>query len=163
MAILNLKRFLETLTGQNVDFVLVGGAAGMAHGMNYATDDLDICYKRSKRNYTALVKALTPCRPALRTKDGPLPFLFDEKTIHNGLNFTFQTDWGPIDLLGEVPGVGNYEAILPESVEFDFYGIKAKTISLDQLIEAKRIAGRTKDKLHLLELEAIRDLARIRK
>jgi len=41
--------------------------------------------------------------------------------------------------------------------KFNFYGFMVKTLSLEDLIKAKQAAGRTKDKLHLLELEAIRE------
>lgn len=163
MAILDMKKLFQELHLHGVAFIVVGGAAGMAHGMNYLTDDLDICYERKNMNYSALVKTLTPAHPKLRTRDGAIPFLFDEKTLKNGLNFTLETDWGSIDLMGEVPGVGNYQRILPQSVEFEFYGTPVKTIALDQLIQAKQTAGREKDRLHLLQLEAIRDSLRAQK
>lgn len=155
---LDLKRLLEVLHGAEVQFLLVGGVAGIAHGMNYLTTDLDICYQRTKKNYSAIVKALRPGKPRLRTKDGEIPFLFDEKNLEFGLNFTFTTDWGDIDLLGEVPGVGTFENMLPNSEEFELYGMPVKTVSLEDLIKAKHAAGRPKDKVHLLELEAIREI-----
>lgn len=46
------------------------------------------------------------------------------------------------------------------AIKMDFYGLEVDVISLDDLIRAKRAAGRTKDKLHLLELEAIREIQR---
>lgn len=158
MPILDLEKILKALEKEKVKFLLVGGIAAIGHGMNYVTDDVDICYQRDKENLTSLVKALKPAHPRLRLPGGDLPFLFDEKTLKNGLNFTLQSDWGPIDLLGELQGVGNYDFLIANAVQYEFYGVLSDTISLDELIRAKETAGRTKDKLHLLELEAIREM-----
>ena len=158
MANLDLDRIFKALSENRVDFILVGGIAAIGHGMNYATVDVDLCYQRNKKNYQSLIKALEPSRPKLRTSGGPIPFLFDTKTIENGLNFTLDTDWGPIDLLAEIPGIGPYEKILPRVVEYELYGMKVKTMSLEDLIRSKKAAGRKKDQLHLLELEAIQEI-----
>lgn len=158
MPVLNIKKILESLEKEKVRYLLIGGLAAIGHGMNHVTDDLDFCYLRSKENYQSIVRALSPAHPQLRVQEGGIPFLFDEKTISNGLNFTLATDWGWIDLLGEIQGIGYYETMISHSVKFEFYGIQVNTLSLDDLIRAKKAAGRTKDKLHLLELEAIRDI-----
>lgn len=41
---------LETLTRSRVDFIVVGGAAGIAHGSARFTQDLDVVYGRSRQN-----------------------------------------------------------------------------------------------------------------
>jgi len=51
-------------------------------------------------------------KPRLRGTPPDLPFLWDARTLRAGLNFTLDTDLGPIDLLGEVSGIGQYEAAL---------------------------------------------------
>ena len=162
-AILDLEKILQAFQQEKVQYLLVGGMAAIGHGMNYVTDDLDICYARTPANLLALVKALKPAKPQLRTPDGELPFLFDEKTLKNGLNFTLSTLWGSVDLLGELESVGQYPDLLPKALDVSFYGITSKMISLNDLIQAKKIAGRTKDKLHLLELEALRDILKNQK
>jgi len=83
------------------------------------------------------------------------PFLLDEETPRHELNFTFDTDIGSIDILGEVQGVGNYEECLKDSNEFELFDIPCRVISLEKLITAKRSAGRPRDLLALPELEAI--------
>lgn len=158
MVITDFKKFFDVLQKSNVRYLIVGGVAAIGHGMAQTTTDVDICYERSKENIQSLVNSLRPGNPKLRVPGGNLSFLFDEKTIKNGLNFTLETDWGFIDLLGELSGVGQYSDLLPRAVDVVFYGHTIKTISLNDLIHAKQIAGRTKDKLHLLELEALRDI-----
>jgi hypothetical protein len=84
-----------------------------------------------------------------------LPFILDEETLRHGLNFTFQTDVGDIDLLGEVKGVGAFTDSLEDSEEVEMFGYPFRVMSLRKLIDAKRAAGRTKDLMALPELEAI--------
>ena len=50
----NLKALLETLLLNNVDFVLIGGFAGVVHGSTLVTQDLDICAAITKENIEAL-------------------------------------------------------------------------------------------------------------
>jgi len=39
----NLRQLLERLLENKIDFVLVGGFAGVVHGATMVTQDLDIC------------------------------------------------------------------------------------------------------------------------
>ena len=89
-----------------------------------------------------------------------MPFVWDAETLRRGLNFTLRTDFGDLDLIGEVPGVGAYEQVRRASVMLLLFGVECAVLSLDGLIAAKRAAGRAKDKLMLPELEALRDLTR---
>jgi hypothetical protein len=45
----------------------------------------------------------------LRGAPADLPFILDEETLRRGLDFTFSTDIGSLDLLGEMSGVGGYQ------------------------------------------------------
>jgi predicted nucleotidyltransferase len=78
-------------------------------------------------------------------------------TIARGLNFTLVTSLGEIDLLGEIPGGGSYEELVADSVHLEIFGRSVRCLSLEQLVRAKRAAGRPKDLEVLAELEAIRD------
>ncbi|HEY7330642.1 MAG TPA: hypothetical protein VH592_23585 [Gemmataceae bacterium] len=144
--------FLKLLVTQKVQFVLIGGQALVAHGSAHVTFDTDICYQRTPANLATLVGALTPIHPYLRGVPPGLPFHFDVPTLEAGLNFTLDTDYGEIDILGEVSGVGTYDQVLAQSVEKLVYGLPIRVLSVEGLIAAKKAAGRTKDQLHLLEL-----------
>jgi len=72
-----------------------------------------------------------------------------------GLNFTFDTAIGKIDILGEVQGVGDYDECLEGADELELFGYPCRVISLKKLITAKRSAARAKDPAALPELEAI--------
>ena len=70
---------------------------------------------------------------------------------------TLTTDRGDIDLLGVVAGVGTYQEALANSVEMAAFGQPLRCLSLEQLLAAKRAAGRPKDFEVIAELEEIRD------
>jgi hypothetical protein len=148
---------LKSLTNEKVDFV-VGGLAISAHSTGYITTDLDFCYLRTKENLKKIVSALAPFNPRLRHFPENLPFAWDERTLQSGTNFTLITSIGDIDLLGEVAGIGDYEAVKKESAIEILYDCELRVLTLDGLIKAKRAAGRTKDLLVLPELEALREL-----
>ncbi len=94
-------------------------------------------------------------RPDRRSVAPNLPFVLDERTLRNGLNFTLLTAIGGIDLLGEVAG-GTYQDLVPHARRVRGFGCEFLAINLDKLIELKRFAGRAKDQEVIAELEALR-------
>jgi len=147
------------LTQHQVEFVIVGGVAISAHGSSYLTYDLDVAYARTRDNVKRLAAALAPYHPRPRDFPADLPFVWDEQTIKQGMNFTLTTDLGNLDLLGEVAGLGDYEGVRGQSVIMNLFNMPCRVLSLDALIVAKRAAGRPKDLLVLPELEALREIA----
>jgi hypothetical protein len=153
----DFERLLTALSSNHVNFVIVGGVAATVHGSARLTTDLDVVYDRNRENLRRLVAALQPLNPYLRGAPRDLPFRFDEATLHAGLNFTFVTEAGPLDLLGEIAGVGGYAALEGHTVDVTLFGTIYRCIDLDTLIKAKRAAGRPKDLEVIAELELLRD------
>jgi len=151
---------LELFADFGVECIVIGGVAAGVRGSSQATFDVDICYARDKPNLTRLVQALSSVNATLRGAPDNLPFILDAETIGHGLNFTFDTDIGKIDILGEVQGVGWYSDCLQNSDEIEIFGRRFRVLSLEKLIAAKRFAGRTKDLLVLPELEALLEYER---
>ena len=155
---IQVEQTLRLLTEHQIEFVIVGGVAISAHGSSYLTYDLDVCYARTRENIKRLASALAPYHPRPRDFPATLPFVWDEQTLQQGTNFTFVTDLGNIDLLGEVTGIGDYNEVSGASVVLTLFGLQCRVLSLDALIKSKRAAGRTKDLLVLPELEALREV-----
>jgi len=153
----DFERILTSLRSTDVAFVIVGGVAATVHGSARLTSDVDIVYERSRENIEHLVRAVTPLNPYLRGAPAGLPFKFDVETVRRGLNFTLTTDAGPMDVLGEITGVGDYGAVLAVSEELPLYGAGYRFINLEALIVSKRAAGRPKDIEAVAELELIRE------
>lgn len=148
---------IRRLTDQEVEFIIVGGAAATAHGSARLTLDLDVVYNRTTANIERLVKALQPIQPYLRGAPPGLPFDWSVETIQKGLNFTLTTTLGALDLLGEIVGGGGYERLLPETIQIEIGGQKCLCLGLKRLIEVKRAAGRPKDLETIAELERIQE------
>ena len=148
-------KILNLLVTGKVDFILIGGLAGMAAGAARATYDVDVVYSRSPENIDTLAKCLKSVKPYLRGAPPGLPFAFDAATIRQGLNFTLTTSIGELDLLGEVAGGGTYEELLSFSHLIELFGTELRCVTLEKLIELKTAAGRPKDLEAIAELELI--------
>ncbi len=151
----NFPVILRLLADAGVEFVVVGGVAGIAHGSSLTTQDTDVVYRRTPENLRRLVDALRPHHPYLRGAPPGLPFLWDVATIERGLNFTLSTDLGALDLLGEILGGGAYEDVRPSSELSEVFGVSCRVLDLPTLIRAKRAAGRPKDFEAIAILEAL--------
>jgi hypothetical protein len=152
-------RLVEALVDAGVRFVVIGGVALVARGGARLTQDLDVVYDRAPDNLDRLVVAVGPLHPRLRGAPPELPFFFDARTLRSGLNFTFVTDAGELDIFGEVAGLGGYLEAEAASSIVTLFGRDVRLLGLDGLERTKRAAGRAKD---LLDLETIRALQRAR-
>lgn len=151
----NFEKFLPRLSSYGVRYILIGGGAGIAQGLARATYDVDIVYDRSPDNMAKLIEALADLHLYFRGAPPGLPFLWDVAFLQSGLNFTLTSDWGDIDLLGEVAGEGTYAKLISHCDQFELYGHDIDVVSLKKLIELKRAAGRPKDFEVIAELEAL--------
>lgn len=102
----NLEAVLRALAEARVDCIIIGGVAAGLHGSVRQTSGAGFLYSRSPDNIERLVGALAGAHPYLRGAPAGLPFRWDAATVRRGLNFTPISDFGDIDLLGEVPGGG---------------------------------------------------------
>jgi hypothetical protein len=152
-----IEKQIALLGSFQVQSVIVGGVAATLHGSEIPTTDLDVCYARTPSNLERLAAALQSVHANLRNAPPDLPFILDAETLRRGLNFTFTTDIGSLDLLGEVLGVGYYEDVVSGSDLFELFGYPVAVIELGKLIVAKRTAGRPKDLVTATELEALLD------
>jgi hypothetical protein len=93
--------------------MVIGGQAAVLLGSPLPTYDVDLCYHRTAENLQRLADALKELHPTLRGAPPDLPFRLDPQSLALGCNFTFQTDHGPLDLLGWVEPFGTYEELPP--------------------------------------------------
>ncbi|MEJ7732373.1 MAG: hypothetical protein WKG00_24610 [Polyangiaceae bacterium] len=155
----NFRRLLEVLADGGVEFILIGGVAAAAYGAVRNTLDLDVVYRRTSANLDRLAAALAPLVPYPRGAPPGLPFVWDARTIQNGLNFTLATSLGDLDLLGEITAGGPYEQLIGKTVELEVFGRTYRCIELSELIRVKRAVGRPKDFEAIAELEKLLELA----
>ena len=159
---LDLGALLGALVRHGVDFVVIGGVAGLAQGSSYPTYDLDVAYARDRSNLERLVQALRDLEVNLRGAPADLPFLLDVKTLENGANFTFDTAYGKFDILGDVDGSGGYDSLRKGAVVTTVAGSEVRVASIDHLIAMKRAANRPKDRNMVEEYIVLADEIRRR-
>jgi hypothetical protein len=98
------RRILEALAAHEVDYVLIGGLAGIARGSSYPTYDVDIAYAHDRDNLERLASALRELGATLRGAPAGLPFVLDWKTLEAGSHFMFDTPFGSLDILHDPDG-----------------------------------------------------------
>ena len=152
----------ETLLRYGVDFVVIGGLAGIAHGSAYNTEDVDVAYERSRENLERLAGALSELGATLRGAPPGLPFQLDAETLRAGMNFTFDTRLGSFDILGEPAGAPRYEELRTAGSAESLWGATIRVASLDHLIAMKEAAARPRDLTMAAEYRTIADLLRTR-
>ena len=147
---------MEHLSDQGVEFVLIGGVAAAALGSPSSTVDLDICYRRTKKNLKLLASALEGMGARLRGVDeNDAPFQLHPKTLEAGDHFTLTTRLGDLDLIGIPAGTSGYADLVKQANEVDLGTLRVKVTSLEDLIRMKRAAGRPKDLIELQNLKAL--------
>lgn len=154
---LKANPLLRALVEHGVDFVVVGGLAGLAHGSVYPTYDLDVAYARDRENISRMAEALAAVGVTLRGAPPDLPFQVDARTLENGSNFTFDCQYGSFDILGDVAGISAYEELRSNAEVATIEDVEVRVASLDHLIAMKRAANRPKDRLMVEEYIVLAD------
>jgi hypothetical protein len=152
---LRLRELLEVFDRHAVDFIVIGGVAGIIHGSAYPTYDFDVLYARDEKNLERMAAALRDLHVTLRNAPPDLPFQIEARTLAAGCNFTFESDLGSFDIRGHADGMRSYDRMRIDSKPDIAWGFPIRVASLDDLIRMKRAAGRAKDKLMVEELVVI--------
>jgi hypothetical protein len=147
---------LKRLNKAGVDFVIVGGFAGIIHGCSYVTQDIDICCDFSPANLLRLQKALAKLHPVHRMTPKKIKFELNRGNIPHFNNLYLDTDIGQLDCLNYINGLGDFNEVKKSSVPIKVEGAKFFVLDIDSLIRAKKALNRPRDKQAVLELEAIK-------
>ena len=148
---------LQALAQGGVDFVVIGGVVGGAHGSSYGTFDLDVVYGRYRENLERLAAVLRSLGATLRGATSDVPFQLDAETLEAGDHFTFSTRLGSIDIFGRPAASPRYETLKAAATTIDVEGHAVRVASLDHLIAMKEAAGGPRDKLMATEYRVLAD------
>ena len=131
---------------------MLGGQAAVLYGLPLPTYDIDLCYRRTAQNLAHLATALEEIHPTLRGAPPDLPFRLDAQSLALGAHFDFNTDLGPLDLLGWVEPFGTFDELIGRAEMIDLETCCVPVIHLDDSIAIKRHINRSKDQVTLLQL-----------
>jgi len=154
---------LERLARAGVDFVIVGGFAGVVHGCTYLTEDIDICCDFIPANLLALQQALAELHPVHRMTPGRRKLELTEQNAAQFKNLYLDTDMGPLDCLSRIEGLGPYVEVVRSSEIIQAGEAELRVLSVEALIKTKQAMNRPRDKEAVLQLETLRQLKDRRK
>jgi hypothetical protein len=151
-----LIQILARLNDHSVEYVLVGAMAAIVYGSQRVTQDVDVCAPLDLPNLQRIHTALAAINPRFRFRPDRLRLYDDVTRLVGFKNLNLVTDWGVIDILGELPGVGSYAEVAGKTVVAHIHGVECRMLDLDALLASKRAAGREKDLSDIRELEVIK-------
>lgn len=137
--------------------MVIGGFAAVAHGVSLPTQDIDVCCRFTPENLLRLQEAIADLHPVHRMAPSRPPLQLTVETCAGLRNRYLDTDWGQLDCLGEVLGVGGYQDVTVHSVSVELSGGSCRILTIDALIQAKEAMGRQRDLQAALQLRAIRE------
>jgi hypothetical protein len=150
----NLSELTRRLIESQVEFVLVGGFAAAAHGVLLVTNDVDICCRFNEENLMRIQKAFADLHPVHRSRPD-LPLQLTPSRCVGLKNLYLKTDLGVVDCLGEVLGVGDFDAVMKHSVGVELPVGKCQIIDMETLIRAKEAMNRDHDRITVKHLKEI--------
>ena len=135
----DFRDFIAALNNNQVRYILVGGYSVILHGFSRTTGDMDLWVERSKDNYLKIKNAF---------EEFGMPFfdMTEENFLHhpNWDVFTFGVPPVAIDLMISIEGF-NFQEVFDRSIIFKDDELNIRVIHKNDLIAAKRKAGRSKD------------------
>src|SRR5207248_4369047 len=118
----------------------------LAHGVTLVTRDVDICCRFTETNLMRIQRAFADLHPVHRSRPD-LPLQLTPEQCAELKNLYLKTDLGIVDCLSEVLGVGNFNAVLKNSVEVELPFGNCRILDIDALIRAKETMDRDHDRI----------------
>ncbi len=135
----DFRDFIRALNDSDVEYLLVGGYAVILHGYRRTTGDLDIWVNTTRENFLKLLNAFLNF--GLPTTDLSEQNFLDNDAIEV---FTYGIEPVSIDIMKKVKGLNFGEAFSSSMLYMD-QDLPVRFISYQQLVNAKKAAGRHKD------------------
>lgn len=146
-----VKEFFSILNRNEVEYLVIGGAAVNIHGYSRATGDLDIWYNPTRKNFLVLLKSINEF--GFDTTELSKVTEIESKGF---IRLPLQSFY--LELLGIIDGKMKFEDVFKKVFTFDLDGVNVKVIGYDELIQNKLMARRAKDLEDITQLERAKEL-----
>lgn len=132
-------------------FVVIGGFSVIANGFVRATEDCDLLVPDGAEAEAAILRFLERSA-AVRAHDGKALALAE---IEGFESLRVRTRYGIVDIMrGGLPPL-DFGTVSERAMELEVDGEPVRVASLASVVAFKRLAGRPRDRLDLMELEAL--------
>jgi len=151
-----LAAILAALAEHEVDFVIIGGLAAVAHGSRRVTRDIDVVVDPESGNLARLEAALGALGAVQLVEGGREAAIEPADVALVALGTTLHTRCaaGRLDIVGAPAGAAPYRALRERSILARVGGVDVRVSGLDDLIAMKRAAGRPLDIQDIADLTA---------
>jgi hypothetical protein len=144
---LNAPALLDVLQQHGVEFLLIGGYAGIMMGSPLPTQDVDVVPNDERENLERLSSALTALDARIRNGDEePLPFGDDATSLAGAVFWNLTTKHGDLDITFRPSGTEGYADLRRDAITIALNGQPLLVASLTDIIRSKEAAGRDKDR-----------------
>lgn len=135
----DFREFIRALNNCNVRYLLVGGYAVIFHGHSRTTGDMDIWVDCTRENYQKLKQAFEEFRM-------PMFDMNEENFLQKEKFDVFRFGRKPvaIDIMTKMADL-NFNECYQHLQYFEDGGLKLAVVHINNLIIAKKAAGRNKD------------------
>lgn len=137
----------ESLNAHDVDFLVVGGQAVIAHGYPRLTKDLDLWVRPTRANGARVIAALAAFGSG--TQD-----LSPEQFENPRTLLVLGREPFRVDILTDIPGV-DFDRAWAGRIHVTLDGVRLPVIGKEELITNKRTVGRLQDLADIEELEKL--------
>lgn len=144
----DFRDLLSAFAREQVKYLLIGGYAVSFHGRPRFTKDIDLWVGGDAEN-------LARVHAALALFGAPPSVLRDLAALGPDEILYMGKPPVRVDILRSIPGA-EFDAAFARRVETEWDGVPVLVIDLDDLIAAKRAAGREQDRLDVVALERAR-------
>lgn len=140
---------LRALHDAGVEFILVGGLAGVLNGAPVDTFDVDVVHSRDAANIARVLPVLEALDAIFRMQ--PERRLRPNAShLASAGHLNLITRYGPLDFLGTIGRDLGYQELLPHSNELAIVdSLRIRVLDLETLIALKEELGGEKDRAML--------------
>jgi predicted nucleotidyltransferase len=144
----DFRDLLSAFVQEQVKYLLIGGYAVSFHSRPRFTKDIDLWVAGDAEN-------LARVHAALALFGAPPSVLRDLEALGPDEILYMGKPPMRVDILRTIPGV-EFDEAFDRRVETEWDGVPVRVIGLDDLLTAKRAAGREQDRLDVMALEKVR-------
>jgi hypothetical protein len=132
-----------------LQYVVIGGFAVIANQYVRGTEDVDLLIGGDRSNDATIARFFE----RIEARRGGAAIA--QRAITEAETLRVDSRYGQVDLLREGLPPVDFETVAEAAIALDYRGQPARVASLASLVAFKRLAGRPRDQLDLIELERI--------